>query len=108
MAGGAQLALVARANLALQLESRGLFDLEDVGHVVVQLLHRDEHLLAAAHDEVPALIETALVLVLSVLRVAGGRADPRFFRFPNGTAGVLLENTGDLFRLTEVGNQGSD
>ena len=34
--------------------------------------------------------------------LAGGRADPRFFRFPDGTAGVLLEATGDFFRLTEL------
>lgn len=34
--------------------------------------------------------------------LAGARVDPRFFRFPNGTAGVLLEATGDIYRLTEV------
>ena len=34
--------------------------------------------------------------------LAGGRADPRLFRFPDGTAGVLLEATGTLYRLTEV------
>lgn len=34
--------------------------------------------------------------------LADGRADPRLFRFPDGTAGVLLEATGDLYRLTEV------
>ena len=32
----------------------------------------------------------------------GGRVDPRFFLFPDGTAGVLLEATGDFYRLTEV------
>ena len=32
----------------------------------------------------------------------GGRVDPRFFQFPDGTAGVLLEATGDFYRLTEV------
>ena len=29
------------------------------------------------------------------------RVDPRFFLFPDGTAGVLLEKTGEFFRLTE-------
>ncbi len=38
----------------------------------------------------------------SLQDLAGGRADPRFFRFPDGTAGVLLEATGDLYRLTQV------
>ena len=38
----------------------------------------------------------------SLQELAGGRADPRFFRFPDGTAGVLLEATGDFFRLTEI------
>ena len=33
--------------------------------------------------------------------LAGGRVDPRFFLFPNGEAGVLLEATGDFYRLTE-------
>jgi len=30
------------------------------------------------------------------------RPDPRFFNFPDGSAGVLLEQTGEFFRLTEV------
>ena len=30
------------------------------------------------------------------------RGDPRFFNFPDGTAGVLLEATGNFYRLTEV------
>jgi len=34
--------------------------------------------------------------------LAGGRADPRLFQFPDGSAGVLLEATGTLYRLTEV------
>jgi len=35
--------------------------------------------------------------------LAGGdRPDPRFFNFPDGTAGVLLERTGEFFRLTEL------
>src|SRR5262249_33327301 len=30
------------------------------------------------------------------------RPDPRFFNFPDGSAGVLLERTGDFYRLTEL------
>ncbi|AMY12508.1 hypothetical protein LuPra_05784 [Luteitalea pratensis] len=30
------------------------------------------------------------------------RPDPRFFTFPDGTAGVLLEKTGEFFRVTEL------
>lgn len=37
----------------------------------------------------------------SLQDLVGGRADPRFFQFPDGTAGVLLEATGDFYRLTE-------
>lgn len=33
--------------------------------------------------------------------LAGGRSDPRFFVFPDGGAGVLLEATGAFYRLTE-------
>lgn len=32
----------------------------------------------------------------------GERVDPRFFRFPDGTAGVLLEATGTYYRLTQL------
>jgi len=32
----------------------------------------------------------------------GNRPDPRFFNFPDGTAGVLIERTGDFFRVTEL------
>lgn len=38
----------------------------------------------------------------SLLELAGGRADPRFFNFSDGTAGILLETTGDFYRLTEL------
>jgi hypothetical protein len=31
----------------------------------------------------------------------GERVDPRFFLFPNGKAGVLLEATGEIYELTE-------
>ena len=34
--------------------------------------------------------------------LVGGRVDPRFFLFPDKTAGVLLEATGEFYRLTEV------
>jgi hypothetical protein len=34
--------------------------------------------------------------------LAGGRPDPRFFQFPDGTAGVLLERTGAFYRLTQI------
>ena len=34
--------------------------------------------------------------------LAGGRPDPRFFLFPDGTAGVLLERTGAFYRLTQI------
>ena len=40
--------------------------------------------------------------IASLNDLAGGRADPRFFRFPDGSAGVLLEATGELFRLMEI------
>jgi pimeloyl-ACP methyl ester carboxylesterase len=30
------------------------------------------------------------------------RPDPRFFNFPDGSAGVLLEQTGEFFKLTET------
>jgi hypothetical protein len=32
----------------------------------------------------------------------GPRGDPRFFNFSDGTAGVLIEATGQFFRLTEI------
>jgi len=36
--------------------------------------------------------------------LAGGRPDPRFFNFPDGSAGVLLETTGAFYRLTQNPN----
>jgi hypothetical protein len=42
----------------------------------------------------------------SLQDLAGGRADGRLFLFPDGTAGVLLETTGDFYRLTELGRRG--
>ena len=38
----------------------------------------------------------------SLFELANGRPDPRFFIFPDGTAGVLLEKTGNFYRLTEL------
>ena len=32
----------------------------------------------------------------------GARPDPRFFNYPDGTAGVLIERTGQFYRVTEV------
>jgi hypothetical protein len=34
---------------------------------------------------------------------AGVRPDPRFFTYPDGSAGLLIERTGQSYRLTEVG-----
>jgi hypothetical protein len=34
---------------------------------------------------------------------AGARPDPRFFNYPDGSAGLLIERTGQFYRLTEVG-----
>jgi len=49
-----------------------------------------------------ALVDSARRPV-TLLELAGGtRADPRFFNFPDGSAGVLLESTGEFFRLTEI------
>ena len=33
---------------------------------------------------------------------AAKRPDPRFFNFPDGTAGVLLERTGEFYKLTQI------
>ena len=48
------------------------------------------------------LVDENGVSLDSFQELAGGRADPRFFRFPDGSAGVLLEATGSFYRLTEV------
>ena len=42
----------------------------------------------------------------SLQDLVGGRADPRFFQFPDGSAGVLLEATGDFYQLSEVDTTG--
>jgi pimeloyl-ACP methyl ester carboxylesterase len=40
---------------------------------------------------------------VTLKQLAGdARPDPRFFNFPDGSAGVLLEKTGEFFRLTEL------
>lgn len=40
---------------------------------------------------------------MNLKALAGGnRPDPRFFNFPDGTAGVLLERTGDFYRISEL------
>ena len=48
------------------------------------------------------LVDGTLQTVTLKGLAGGNRPDPRFFNFPDGTAGVLLEATGDFFRLTEV------
>jgi len=48
-----------------------------------------------------SLVDTALTPV-TLTGLAGGRPDPRFFTFPDGTAGVLLERTGAFYRLTQI------
>ena len=42
----------------------------------------------------------------SLQDLTGGRADPRFFQFPDGSAGVLTEATGDFYQLSEVDTTG--
>jgi hypothetical protein len=39
---------------------------------------------------------------VSLFGLAGGRPDPRFFSLPDGGAGVMLERSASLYRLTEV------
>ena len=39
---------------------------------------------------------------LTLQALAGGRPDVRFFNFADGSAGLLLERTGQFFRLTQV------
>jgi pimeloyl-ACP methyl ester carboxylesterase len=39
---------------------------------------------------------------LKDLAGGGARPDPRFFNFPDGAAGVLLEASGEFYRLTEL------
>jgi hypothetical protein len=48
-----------------------------------------------------SLVNNALQPV-TLAGLAGGRPDPRFFLFPDGTAGVILEATGVFYRLTQV------
>lgn len=44
----------------------------------------------------------ALLEETTLASLAGGRPDPRFFCFSDGSAGVLLERTGDLYRIDEL------
>mmetsp|Transcript_11071 Transcript_11071/g.18472 ORF Transcript_11071/g.18472 Transcript_11071/m.18472 type:complete len:121 (-) Transcript_11071:127-489(-) len=43
-------------------------------------------------------------LVMESLNVdrESARGDPRFFRYPDGTAGVLIERTGVFYKLEEI------
>jgi hypothetical protein len=47
------------------------------------------------------LVDSSLAPV-TLAALAGGRPDPRFFLFPDGTVGVLLERTGAFYRLTQI------
>jgi subtilisin family serine protease/regulation of enolase protein 1 (concanavalin A-like superfamily) len=49
-----------------------------------------------------ALVDNTLQPVTLIAIAGGNRPDPRFFTFPDGTAGVLLERTGDFYRLTQI------
>jgi hypothetical protein len=49
-----------------------------------------------------ALIDNARRGVTLQALAGGTRPDPRFFNFPDGSAGVLLETTGEFYRLTEI------
>lgn len=74
------------------------------GDLNSSVLYATEDPLAATNVpvyEVNLSDENGTVLA-SFQDLVGGRADPRFFRFPDGTAGVLLEATGAFYRLTQV------
>ena len=49
-----------------------------------------------------SLVDSARRAVTLKELAGGGRPDPRFFNFPDGSAGVLLETTGEFYRLTEI------
>lgn len=53
-------------------------------------------------DVFAVLLQDILGNPTTLTALAGGRPDPRFFTFGDGSAGVLLEATGDYYRLTEV------
>jgi hypothetical protein len=48
------------------------------------------------------LVDSRLQPVTLRSLAGGERPDPRFFNFPDGSAGVLIERTGDFYRLTEL------
>ncbi len=48
------------------------------------------------------LIDSGMQTITFKGLAGGARPDPRFFNFPDGTAGVLLERTGNFYRLTEI------
>jgi hypothetical protein len=48
------------------------------------------------------LIDSGMQAITFKGLAGGARPDPRFFNFPDGTAGVLLERTGNFYRLTEI------
>ena len=49
-----------------------------------------------------SLVDSLLQPVALAGLVGGGRPDPRFFNFADGAAGVLLEASGNFYRLTEL------
>ena len=49
-----------------------------------------------------SLVDSNLQTVTLNGLAGGGRSDPRFFIFPDGTAGLLLEATGNFYRLTQI------
>lgn len=53
-------------------------------------------------DVFAVAIVDAAYAASSLELLAGGRPDPRFFSFPDGSAGVLLEATGEIFRLEQI------
>jgi hypothetical protein len=48
------------------------------------------------------LVDSRMQTITLKELTGGQRPDPRFFNFPDGSAGVLLERTGDFYRLTQV------
>ena len=62
-------------------------DYDDIDETILKLVVVDEN--GTEHGSLEEL-------------VALPRVDPRFFRFPDGTAGVLLEQNGEFYRLTEL------
>jgi hypothetical protein len=52
------------------------------------------------------LVDSDLQPIMLNALTGGSRSDPRFFNFPDGSAGVLLEKTGNFYHLTELAGSG--